>query len=107
MHGGDLVEAYSAGIRPSGRLDDKAIEAMCERGYDLGTHHCKGLADVPGEFDVVVTMGCEESCPNVPAKRRIAWELPHPKDVRPEDFGTIRDRIEDNVQSLLAGLSNT
>src|ERR1700722_17356083 len=59
LHGGDRVEAHSAGSRPSGRVNPRAVEAMREKGYDLTRHHSKGLADLPpGEFDAVVGMGC-------------------------------------------------
>src|SRR5205809_4094423 len=66
IHGGDAVEAYSAGSRPSGRINPRAVEAMREIGYDLSTHASKGLADFDGqEFDVAVTMGCGDECPLV------------------------------------------
>src|SRR6516225_9627331 len=71
IHGGDRVEAFSAGSRPSGRVNPKAIEAMKELGYDLTTHTSKGLDDFNGqEFDVTVTMGCGDECPLVLAKKR-------------------------------------
>src|SRR3989440_12724415 len=71
IHGGDRVEAYSAGSRPSGRVNPKAVEAMREKGYDLTQHRSKGLADLPvGEVDVVVGMGCGgEGCALGPARR--------------------------------------
>jgi protein-tyrosine-phosphatase len=47
IHGGGRVEAFSAGSRPSGRVNPKAVEAMRERGYDLTTHRSKSLANVP------------------------------------------------------------
>ena len=59
------IEAYSAGSRPSGKVNPKAIEAMKELGYDLTAHHSKSLDDLPDEtFDVAVTMGCGDACPN-------------------------------------------
>src|SRR5205085_4784433 len=67
LHGGDQVEAYSAGSRPSGHVNARAVQFMRERDYDLTTHRSKGLGDLPGlEFDVVVGMGCgDEACPLV------------------------------------------
>src|SRR5438132_4896535 len=68
------VEAYSAGSRPSGRVNPRAIEFMREIGYDLSTHRSKGLGALPEvEFDAVVTMGCGDECPLVQAKRREDW----------------------------------
>src|SRR5690606_39845053 len=76
MHGGAEVEALSAGSRPSGRINPKAVRFMAEVGYDLTAHASKSLDDINGEFDAVVTMGCGDSCPWVPAKRREDWALP-------------------------------
>ena len=60
------VEAYSAGSRPSGKVNPKAIEAMRELGYDLSVHLSKSQDDLPNvSFDVAVTMGCGDQCPNL------------------------------------------
>ena len=106
IHGGGRVEAYSAGSRPSGRVNPRAVEALREKGYDLTAHRSKGLADLPaGAFDVVVGMGCgDEGCALVPARRREAWDIPDPKEMPPERFREVRDLIEAKVKALLAGL---
>src|SRR5262249_30754118 len=70
-HGGQGVEAYTAGSRPSGRVNPRAIEFMAERGYDLTQHRSKGLTQIlEGEYDAAVTMGCGDECPLVRARRR-------------------------------------
>ncbi|GAB6195078.1 arsenate reductase ArsC [Lysobacter xanthus] len=102
MHGGGDVEASSAGSRPSGRINPKAVRFMAERGYDLTTHASKSLDEVTGEFDVVVTMGCGDDCPWVPAKRREDWALPDPRDMDDDGYRAVRDDIEARVQALLA-----
>ena len=103
IHGGGRVEAFSAGSRPSGRVNPRAIEAMRELGYDLSTHASKSLDDLPSvEFDAVVTMGCGDACPLVAAKRRLDWQIPDPRDMSPADFRAVRDRIEREVLDLLA-----
>jgi protein-tyrosine-phosphatase len=105
MHGGDRVEAYSAGSRPSGRVNPEAIEAMRERGYDLSQHHSKSLDDLPKvEFDAAVTMGCGDACPMVRAKQRIDWQIPDPRNMPPEEFRQVRDLIEAKVKELLEGV---
>src|SRR5213075_2039267 len=83
MHGGDHVQAYSAGSRPSGRVNPRAVEFMKEVGYDLTRHQSKGLTDLPvKEFDVVVGMGCgDEGCPLVKTRRRDEWGIPDPKEM--------------------------
>jgi arsenate reductase (thioredoxin) len=105
-HGAGRVEAFSAGSRPSGRVNPRAVEFMREVGYDLTAHASKGLADLPqGEFDVVVGMGCgDEGCAAVPARRREEWAVPDPKEAPPGEYRRVRDLIEAKVQALLATL---
>ncbi|VTR95201.1 protein tyrosine phosphatase : Protein tyrosine phosphatase OS=Chlorobium sp. GBChlB GN=HY22_09850 PE=4 SV=1: LMWPc [Gemmata massiliana] len=103
MHGGDTVEAHSAGSRPSGRVNPRAIQFMAERGYDLTKHESKPLDQFDGtDVDVAVTMGCGDSCPLVRAKVREEWNIPDPKELPDDDFRKIRDLIEQKVTSLLA-----
>ena len=102
IHGGNRVDAVSAGSSPSGRVNPKAIEAMKEIGYDLTTHASKGLDEFNGqEFDAAVTMGCGDECPLVRAKRRVDWQIPDPKEMSPEKFREVRDLIEMKVRGLL------
>lgn len=104
-HGAGRVEAHSAGSRPSGRVNPKAIGAMKEIGYDLTTHTSKGLDGFDGkEVDVAVTMGCGDECPLVVAKRREDWQIPDPKELPPDQFNEVRDLIERKVKELLATL---
>jgi arsenate reductase len=99
------VEAFSAGSKPSGKVNPKAVEAMKELGYDLSTHSSKSLDDLLREpFDVAVTMGCGDQCPNLKAKRREDWRIPDPKEMSPEKFREVRDLIREKVGSLLAEL---
>ena len=103
MHGGDRVEAHSAGSRPSGRVNPRAIEAMREVGYDLTRHFSKGLDAFNGQpFDFAITMGCGDECPLVLAKSRADWQIPDPRDLPPERFREVRDLIERKVRELLA-----
>ena len=105
LRGRGQVESYSAGSRPSGIVNPKAVAAMAQLGYDLSTHQSKGLADIADvEFDAAVTMGCGDACPMVRAKRRIDWQIPDPKALDPQAFNTVRDMIDQKVQSLLADL---
>jgi protein-tyrosine-phosphatase len=105
IHGAGRVAAASAGSRPSGRINPKAIEAMHELGYDLSTHASKGLDEFNGRaVDVAVTMGCGDECPLVIAGRREDWKIPDPRDMTPEQFRGVRDLIERKVRELLASL---
>ena len=96
------LEAYSAGSRPSGIVNPKAIESMREVGYDLTAHRSKGLNDLRGEFDLVVTMGCGDECPALTATRREDWQIPDPKNLPPDEFRKVRDLIASKVRSLAA-----
>jgi protein-tyrosine-phosphatase len=105
IHGGDTVEAFSSGSRPSGRVNPKAVEAMRQIGYDLTTHLSKGLDEFNGkEFDAAVTMGCGDECPLVVAKKRVDWQIPDPKELPPDQFNEVRDLIERKVKELLTSL---
>ena len=104
--GRDKIEAYSAGSKPSGKVNSKAIAAMKERGYDLSKHKSKNLDEVKqyAPFDAVVTMGCGDACPWMPAKEFIDWQIPDPKNMDPDAFNEVRDLIGQKVKTLLAEL---
>jgi arsenate reductase (thioredoxin) len=105
IHGAGQVEAFSAGSRPSGIVNPKAIAAMKQIGYDLARHGSKSLKDIPpGDYDVAVTMGCGDECPLVRAAKREDWQIPDPKSMPPEEFNQVRDLIERKVKELLAML---
>ena len=105
IHGRDRVEAYSAGSRPAGEINPRAIEAMRHIGYDLSQHRSKSLAEIPEiDFDLVATMGCGDECPFVRAKLREAWNIPDPKDCSDAEFSAVRDQIESEVVSMLLEL---
>jgi protein-tyrosine-phosphatase len=102
IHGGASVEAYSAGSRPSGVVNPKAVESMRELAYDLGRHSSKSLAEIPDvEYDFVATMGCGDACPTVRAKQREDWNIPDPKELGPDEFRKVRDLIEREVKVVL------
>jgi arsenate reductase len=77
------VEVYSAGPNPSSSIDPLLTEVMKEKGIDLSGRRPKSLNDLPPlEMDYLVTMGCEETCPAVPARKIIEWEIPDPRENR-------------------------
>lgn len=101
--GKDKVEAFSAGSNPSGIVNPKAIFAMKDLGYNLSKHQSKSLKEVEqfAPFDMVITMGCGDACPWMPAKEFIDWQIPDPKNVEPQEFNKIRDLIKEKVSALL------
>jgi arsenate reductase len=97
------LEVYSAGSHPSSHINPLAIEVMKEKDIDLSGRRPKGLNDLPPvEMDYLITMGCEETCPAIPAKRVIEWEIPDPKGKPIGVFREVRDLIEDKVKALFA-----
>lgn len=107
MMGTGIVSAYSAGSSPSGVVNNKAIIAMQELGYNLKTHHSKSLKEIEkfAPFDVLVTMGCGDNCPWIPAKKYIEWQIPDPKEMNSGDFNKVRDLIKNLVLELINSIN--
>ena len=104
LHGMGKVFAASAGSKPSGTINPKAMRFMGELGYDMREHRSKSLDEIRGDFDAVVTMGCGDSCPWVPAKLRVDWNLPDPKAMTDDAYREVRDEISRRVVQLLQTL---
>lgn len=104
IYGGDAIQAFSAGSKPLGQINSRAVHSMAELGIDLSRQHSKSLEKMEGEFDAVVTMGCGDSCPWVSATRREDWSLPDPKQLDDAGYRVVRDEISVRVKMLLATL---
>jgi arsenate reductase len=101
----DKIEAFSAGSNPSGKVDEMAIQVMRETGIDISGQKSKGFGDLEEKnFDYVITMGCKDVCPFVPARQRIEWDLPDPQGKPIEVFREIRDLIERKVKEFIENL---
>ena len=102
LYAPDLLEAYSAGSRPSGRVNPQAVRVMSELGYDLSGHHSKSLIEIPGgRYDYVITMGCGDECPFIPARIHEDWNIADPKGQPLDSFRRARDEIRDRVKELI------
>jgi arsenate reductase len=100
--GKEKLEIFSGGSRPSSQVDPLIIEVMKEKGIDLSTKRPKSLNELPPvEMDYLVTMGCEETCPAIPAKKIVEWEIPDPKGKPIDEVRRIRDVMEEKVKMLL------
>jgi len=96
------LEVYSAGSRPSSQIDPLVIEVMKEKGIDLTAKRPKSLNELPPiEMDYLITMGCEETCPAVLAKKTVEWQIPDPKGKPIDEIRRIRDMLEAKVKTLL------
>ena len=103
--GGDHVEVLSGGSEPASQVNPVAIEAMQEVDIDIRSQHPKPWSDQTlGAADVIVTMGCGDTCPVVPGKRYLDWALDDPAGQGIEAVRPIRDEIETRVRGLLAEL---
>ena len=99
---GDRVEIWSAGSHPGGRVHPVAIQMMEELGLDLRAHRSKGVDALPPRtWDCVVTMGCGDACPALPARQRLDWAIPDPVGLPLEETRRIRDQIRTLVEDLL------
>ncbi len=102
FYGKGKVEAFSAGSRPSGRVNETAVLVMKEGGIDISAQSSKGFDSLAsGDFDIVVTMGCGDECPFVPASSRIDWKIRDPKGRPIEFFREVRDEIKEKVLKLI------
>jgi arsenate reductase (thioredoxin) len=108
--GGNEVRGWSAGSRPLGEIVWGTTEVMREKGIALEGHWSKGLNEVPlRQMDVIVTLGCEVSCPVPPsfAGRVAEWNIPDPYGADLTRYREVRDLIEAQVAQLLAELGCT
>lgn len=98
---GEGVEVHSAGSHPSGTVDPGAAAAMLELDIDISDHKSKGLDNLPAaEWDWIVTMGCGDACPHLPAKHRIDWDLADPKGKGPEAYHHAITKIREGLEAL-------
>lgn len=102
---GAQVEVLSAGSLPADEVNPVAVAAMAERGVDITGRRPRLLADADvRQADVVVTMGCGDTCPVYPGRRYEDWEVEDPAGLPLEEVRPIRDAIERRVRDLLAEL---
>jgi arsenate reductase len=103
LYAPDSIQVFSAGSRPSGEINSTAISVMAELGYDLNRHSSKSLQEIPQvKYDYVITMGCGDECPFIPAEHHEDWDLPDPKSLPLEEFRQVRDQIGERVKELAA-----
>jgi arsenate reductase len=101
-YGMELVQAHSAGSHPGQRVNPDAVAVMQEIGIDISKSRPKGFESLPVQkFDYVITMGCMDACPFVPAKRQIEWDIEDPKNKSLYFFRKTRDTIGEKVKQLI------
>jgi arsenate reductase len=102
---GGRVEVLSAGSEPKDQINPIAVQVMGEEGIDIANEQPKILTtEAVKESDVVITMGCGDTCPIFPGKRYEDWDLTDPAGRPIGEVRPIRDDIKQRVQNLLAEL---
>ena len=105
-HAAGRVKVRSAGSAPADTLNPAVVAAMAEIGLDISHHHPKLFTSEAGRAaDVIVTMGCGDTCPVYPGKRYLDWELPDPAGQPLEVVRAIRVDIERRVKALIDELT--
>lgn len=105
--GNGQVDVRSAGSEPAHQLNPSVVAVLQERGLDPTGEHPKLLSVEDGlAADVIITMGCGDTCPVYPAKRYLDWDVPDPAGQPVEVVRPIVDDIDQRVQALLAELTS-
>lgn len=104
--GKGVVEAYSAGTENYPEVKPLAVEVMEEAGVDMSSHHPKLLSDIPEELDLLITMGCNVTCPFVPNKHSEDWGLEDPSGGPIEEFRETRELVRTKVLELIKRIEN-
>jgi len=100
---GDRVTVLSAGSEPADQINPVAVQAMAEEGIDITTATPKILTtEAVQESDVVITMGCGDTCPIYPGKRYEDWDLDDPAGRDIDAVRPIRDQIKQRIEALIA-----
>jgi len=103
--GGEAVQVYSAGSEPADQINPMAAKAMTEVGIDITDQQPKKWTDdMVQEVDVIISMGCGDTCPIYPGKRYVDWEIEDPAGKGIELVRSVRDQIEKRVRELLVEL---
>ncbi|ELC8414956.1 arsenate reductase ArsC [Clostridium perfringens] len=102
----NVFESYSAGTEERDKINQDAVRIMKEIGVDMElTQRPKLLREIP-EVDIVITMGCNVSCPTLPCKHREDWGLEDPSGKNDEEFIYTRDKIKEKVEDLVSRIKN-
>ena len=102
---GEQIDVLSAGSEPADSINPAAVAVMAEKGIDISDTTPRAWTDeMLGSADVIVTMGCGDTCPFIPGKRYLDWELDDPSGKSVVEVREIRDQIERRVRGLMTEL---
>jgi len=99
--GADIIDPYSGGTEKYDAVKPKAVAVMLEKDIDINNQLPKLLAELPRDIDLVITMGCNVSCPAFPSRYREDWGLDDPSGKSIENFRITRDLIKAKMENLI------
>ncbi len=99
--GGDLFEAYSAGTQEYPQVKPLAMQVMEEAGVDMSGHRPKLINDIPNKLDILITMGCNVTCPYIPNQLTEDWGITDPSEKGIAAYRKTRDEIKTKIQDLI------
>ena len=103
--GSKIFEAYSAGTEKYPEVKPHAVQVMEEAGVDMMGHKPKLIKDIPNQLDILITMGCNVTCPYIPNKHTEDWGIEDPSGKGIQAFRNARDEIRKKVQELIQRIS--
>ena len=104
---GGTLKIYSAGTHPAAMVSGDAVFVMKEKGIDISRQYPKGLLDIPGKLDILITMGCGVECPSMSALYSEDWGIEDPVGLPLKEFRNIGDIIEAKVRNLIDHINNS
>mgnify|MGYP001210979360 FL=1 len=97
----------SAGSNPSGEVNPTAIKLMGKIGHNISDHSSKSVNEIKEEIDILISMGCGDSCPQLSAKKRLEWDIPDPKKMKEDEFMEVIKLIDKKVKKFIENLSES
>ena len=94
----------SAGSNPSGEVNPTAIKLMGNIGHNISDHSSKSVNEIKEEIDILISMGCGDSCPQLSAKKRLEWDIPDPKKMKEDEFMEVIKLIDKKVRKFIENL---
>ena len=94
----------SAGSNPSGEVNPTAIKLMGKMGHNISDHSSKSVNEIKEEIDILISMGCGDSCPQLSAKKRLEWDIPDPKKMKEDEFVEVIKLIDKKVKKFIENL---
>ena len=107
-----FVKAYSdsankiisAGSNPSGEVNPTAIKLMGKMGHNISDHSSKSVNEIKEEIDILISMGCGDSCPQLSVEKRLEWDIPDPKKMKEDEFMEVIKLIDKKVKKFVENL---